>query len=323
MRKWTLNNPLLRRGIAVVCAFCTLLAASSYKWLASFRAGSLFILVGAALLYHWALPLLAGRRAAFSVGGGLVFALCQAVGDVMQAAEPMRHIPLLLVGFFPLYTALVCAGLTLLDKQTNQLPIEAGVPPVPAPPGKIRAFFLWLLSGRQKPTLALFGLLVLCWLPFYILFFPGLATPDTLDQMSMMLSDRGISAHHPPVHSFWMGLCMRLGQLVFGTYAAGVALATAMQVLLLALLVAAALAYMARLSIGFGWRLAALLLYTLSPIYGWYAVTLWKDVWLAAFSFLFILCGLDIARHRAAFFSLPVANFVVGPCRFRAHCLQK
>lgn len=299
MRNRVLNNPPLRIGVAALCAFATLYAAVGYGWLSGFSAISLLAFVGLGMLYHWALPLLQGREGWFSLGGGAVFALCQAVGEVMEAGSPTRSILFLFVCFLPLYTALVCAALTLLDRRRAKPKL------VLAPAGRFRRFFVWLLSGQTRPFLALWGLILLCWLPYYILFFPGFATPDTIHQMNMALTPGTMSSHHPPIHSWWLGGCMRLGQALFGTMGAGVALATATQCLLMALLAAAALRYMARLDIAFGWRVLALCLYTLCPLYGWYSVTLWKDVWLGCFGFLFLLCCVDITRRRAAFFACP------------------
>lgn len=295
-----LQSPTALWLVATAAAFISVLSMTSYRWEMAFRAGShlyLVLLVGLTLWYKRTLPLLKGRLGRFAAMGGLIFGLGQPVGEVLLMGGGIRDILLLVPGYWCFYTAVLAFLFTLLDK-----------PPClkPLPQGKgIAGLLSGLLNGSTKSTLLVWGLLFLCWLPYFLVFYPALSSPDISHQMSMALGFVTFTAHHPPLHSAYLGLCMTLGKSLLGSYAAGVALATLLQMLALALLFALTLRRMVGLQISFSWRLAAFLLYALAPVFGWYAVTLWKDVWLGGFSLLFLLCVVEISRKRAAYFRSP------------------
>lgn len=297
-----------RRFVAAVCAFFAVFAAGSFNWLQSYRFAALPIMLGTGVFYYWVIPFLSGRRAIFAFLGGGLFALCHAIGAAMDGAKSMLYIPVLALCFLPMYAALVCTAFLLLEKGQNPQPFAAKS--AAFVPAKARGFFAWLLSGRAKPTAFLFLMLVMWWFLFYYMFYPGLATPDTVHQINMALGHMPFTSHHAPLHTLWLGFCLRLGLAAFGNYGAGVALASGMQMLLLAGLVCATLAYMARFGLAFAPRFAAFLFYFLCPVHGWYAVTLWKDIWLAAFSLLFTICLLDISKNREQFFKKWIKVFV-------------
>ncbi len=279
-----------------------MLAASEYSWILALRLSTVFMGLGLAWFYHIMLPLLRGRRAVFALCGGFVFALCQAIGEVILFAYPLRNIPLLLLGYLPLYAALVCGAFSLLDSRAARAKQAAAAAPRFV---RLEALLARLLCGKVKPTLVLWGILLLLWLPYHLLFWPGVASPDTTHQICQALGAAPFTSHHPPFHTLWLGLCMRVGNALFGSYAAGLGLATATQLLAMALLCACTMAFMARLSIGLGWRAAALLFYGLAPVYGWYAAILWKDIWLGCFCLLFLFCCLGVIRQRGAYFRSP------------------
>ncbi len=100
------NNAAYSWGFSGLCAFATTFAASKYAWVLALRLSTLLIGLGLCYFYHAMLPLLRGRRAVFALCGGFAFALCQAIGDVILHAYPIRNIPPLLLGYWPLYAAL-------------------------------------------------------------------------------------------------------------------------------------------------------------------------------------------------------------------------
>ncbi|MBR1408570.1 MAG: hypothetical protein IJ573_06725 [Clostridia bacterium] len=77
-----------------------------------------------------------------------------------------------------------------------------------------------------------FALMLLCWLPSFIVHFPGSFAYDVPFQLEQIASG-AYSTHHPLLHTLLLGGCVRLGRL-FGSMNAGAALYTALQMLLLA-----------------------------------------------------------------------------------------
>lgn len=82
---------------------------------------------------------------------------------------------------------------------------------------------------ERKYFLLLWGILAAFWLPAYLAFFPGIFGYDAPNQMQQILGEIPWSAHHPVAHTLILGLFMKCGNAVFGTYNGGVALFCAFQ----------------------------------------------------------------------------------------------
>lgn len=77
-------------------------------------------------------------------------------------------------------------------------------------------------NGRFVFTLWI--ILLICWLPTYLAFFPGIFGYDAPNQMQQLLGEIPLSAHHPIFHTAILGRIMEFGKYIFGNYNGGVAL---------------------------------------------------------------------------------------------------
>ncbi len=294
------KNNVMACVFAIISAFISILSITSFRWEMAFRASGHFYLllwIGMSVWYCKVIPTLSGRRRMFSLIGGGIFASCQAVGQVLHMGGSFGDMMLLWPGYVLLYTAAVATLLWLLDKW------QSGLFLVPINPGKrLSRFDEIFLSGSRKSTLYLWGLLVLCHLPYFILFWPGITSVDTAFQMGMGLGVWQINSHQPPLYTYMWAACMQIGKALFGNFAQGVAIATFLQVVFMAGVFALSVSYMKKISIAKPFQVAALVFYALCPAVAWYSVTLWKDVPLAGFSLLFLLCVYEIVKTKSAFF---------------------
>ncbi len=317
------------RALVLLCAgACAFFTAASWAWhpgsAVFWRANSvlhLLVFLGCWRLFYVAAQKLTKRRAVFCGVGGAVLGLCMAVGCGIKIYTYFRIMLPAAPGFAFLFFALLVMLFAKVDERTaagkpvaqNTAHGQAVVPRVEKQAAangariaqfaqRWRAFWRQILGPELKPAWKLFLLVLLLWLPWVIVCLPGLVSLDVTVQMQMWFGQAVFSAHHPPLHTAYMGVCMQLGKALFGNLAAGVGIAALVQMLALAALVTAALKQMAVMGIRFAFRVAALLFFTVLPLSGWYAMTLWKDVWLAGFVLLFVLATLRIARDGRAFF---------------------
>ncbi|MBR4084617.1 MAG: hypothetical protein IKK33_10100 [Lachnospiraceae bacterium] len=77
---------------------------------------------------------------------------------------------------------------------------------------------------NRRFVLILWGLLLICWLPTYLAFFPGIFGYDAPIQMQQLMGEAPFSAHHPILHTFILGGLMECGKNLSGSYSGGVAL---------------------------------------------------------------------------------------------------
>lgn len=165
------------------------------------------------------------------------------------------------------------------------------------------------------------GVLVLvCWIPYLVVFAPGILTYDSLWSilqslgsgalpMISPLDDAGaFSAHKPIVHTWLLGAFVLAGDAL-GSQSAGVLAFTVVQAAATALSLGASCCYLARIGAPLIARRAALVFCALFPFIPIYALSCFND---SMFSWLYVLwfiCIAEIVRTRAA--TLRAPRFVV------------
>ncbi len=141
-----------------------------------------------------------------------------------------------------------------------------------------------------KRLLSAAGIIALCWLPYYLLFFPGLNNPDTSMQIAWALhypTDwlrlspvRGENVyatnHHPYFTTLLFGLFARFG-LALGDISYGVAAYNLLQLLATALAMAGGWFYLRHLGLPEKTLRAGLVFTALFPLFPLYAITMLKD----------------------------------------------
>ena len=135
------------------------------------------------------------------------------------------------------------------------------------------------------------GLVALCWLPYYILFFPGLGNPDTSMQIAWALHyptdwlryspvqgpEIHATNHHPYFTTVLYGLFAKVGMLLDGNIFYGVALYCLCQMLVMALALTGVWFYLQRVGLPRRYCRRGLIFTALFPLFPLYAITMLKD----------------------------------------------
>ena len=135
------------------------------------------------------------------------------------------------------------------------------------------------------------GLVVLCWLPYYILFFPGLGNPDTSMQIAWALHyptdwlryspvqgpEIHATNHHQYFTTVLYGLFAKVGMLLDGNIFYGVALYCLCQTLVMALALTGVWFYLQRVGLPRRYCRRGLIFTALFPLFPLYAITMLKD----------------------------------------------
>lgn len=149
---------------------------------------------------------------------------------------------------------------------------------------------IWLLqaSGRLPITgstyssawLSVTAVLscIVCWL-FYLLHeYPGVMTPDSINQYAQIIGAYAPSNHHSIVHTALIALFYNIGVSITGNVHLGLALYTLAQILFMALVAGYVVKTMQKANVITPVIIITILFYALMPYNGIYAVTIWKDV---------------------------------------------
>lgn len=156
--------------------------------------------------------------------------------------------------------------------------------------------------GREKKALTgirelpgpsrCFGLalatMLLCWLPGYLAYYPGICAYDITIQMGQVVSG-SYGTHHPLAHTLLVGLFAKLGNGL-GDVNTGIALYTAFQLLCLALTFGAGIAWLRSLRVGTVWIALTWIWCCLFPFHIYMSVTVTKDVFFTMFFLLQMIC---------------------------------
>lgn len=84
--------------------------------------------------------------------------------------------------------------------------------------GRLRSELIHRAFMRSRRIPAWMPALViwLCWMPYYILYYPGIVLGDSASQIWQSIGEYQLSNHHPVVHTLWIKLCIQIGSLYGG-----------------------------------------------------------------------------------------------------------
>lgn len=160
--------------------------------------------------------------------------------------------------------------------------------------GKIN---LWIWVGA---TVVLF----VCWLPYFFAAYPGFYNYDAMVQVPQALYEEVLySAHHPLLHTLFMGKIIKLGLSFGGTLNSGIVLHSLVQMLLCAMAFGYLIYYVGRASGRKGLGIAALVYYGLFPVIPMFALSTTKDTLFSVILQLTVVFLYEMCKDVEAFWA--------------------
>ena len=182
-------------------------------------------------------------------------------------------------GYYPLFYVVVRAGFAALDKQK---------------PASIKGGVSEAVFERHCFLFPLLIILV-CWLPYIIAFYPGFIPSDGLKQLNNFFGVGNFTDNHPAFSSMLMGWAMRLGRSL-GSDNLGIFLFTGPQLLINAAVMAACFPLFRELKTPLWLRKLTLADFALISIWPNYAYSVLKDSLYMAMILFFVLQLIRIIR---------------------------
>lgn len=131
---------------------------------------------------------------------------------------------------------------------------------------------LQVLLLDKKPIVIPMAILLICWLPYWIAYFPGSVAWDALVQFNYYFGETGWSAHHPVFVTILYGTLMKIGRTL-SSDSLGVFFCVLFQQLMLSASMAYAISSMKKWNCSLNTRSVVLLYFSLFPL-----VSLWSSV---------------------------------------------
>ncbi len=181
-----------------------------------------------------------------------------------------------------------------------------------------------------KFFLIIWGIILVCWLPTFLAAYPGVYNYDApwqigqifdhtevdLSRIAGVSTNGQLNAHHPILHTLYLYGTIMLGNIIFGSYSAGLAIYSITQLLMLSAAFSYACYYLTKLKAPVVITLLSIIYYALVPIHAIFSVSATKDVLFAAVVLLVVLFVLDMVKNQEKFYHsiFLMIRFVVAIC---------
>ncbi len=119
---------------------------------------------------------------------------------------------------------------------------------------------------------------LICWLPYFLHAYPGVMTPDSINQYAQVLGVYELSNHHSIVHTALIGMFYQLGLRFTNDVYFGLALYTLAQMIFMAFAAGYVVKTLQKADIITPILIAVICFYALMPYNGALNVTIWKDI---------------------------------------------
>lgn len=166
---------------------------------------------------------------------------------------------------------------------------------------KIKTLKLYKLF-RNHPFLFSLIFILIFWIPYIISFYPAILSPDPSFQIKqyfnipnkyssyVVMIDPNIliTNHHPVIHTLLLGSCVKIGTLINNTNI-GLFIYSLIQIMILSSVLAYTIKFMNEIKIRKEYLLLTLIIYSLVPIFPFYAMSSVKDVIFTSLIILYII----------------------------------
>ncbi len=176
---------------------------------------------------------------------------------------------------------------------------------------KSKRFKKFIGIFEKHPFLISLGIILVCWIPYMIAFYPGILSPDPNHQIlqffgidnkysyySILIDENVIiTNHHPVLHTLLLGGCVKIGT-VFGSFNFGFFIYSVIQTMVLSTTLAYIVRFLFKEKVGKMYSLACLIVFAIVPVFPFYAMSPVKDViftcliiWYIIFIYKYISLG--------------------------------
>ena len=156
--------------------------------------------------------------------------------------------------------------------------------------------------NSRKMVFVYFFLIIICYIPYFLHYYPGICTNDSLYELTKAKFSMGsLLNHHPVFHIFVIHICIKIGSLFGANDAYGVATYSILQLIFTAFVFSYTLRYLTKKKVNKYIRLIILMFFLLYVPFGTYSVTVWKDIPFALFMLLWIIELFELVTNRSYF----------------------
>lgn len=127
----------------------------------------------------------------------------------------------------------------------------------------------------------------ICYLPYFIIYYPGLFTHDSINELRQILGNFvNLSDHHTVVHILLSSLPFKLGMSIFHNVNVAASFVIIFQMIIMSLIFGSVIKFLYQRKVNKKVLLLVFLYFAVVPIHAFYSITMWKDVLFSGFVLL-------------------------------------
>lgn len=245
------------------------------------------------------------RREKLAAGAlGFFFSICLAFGVSLERAESVDfgngRMWLSAAVWAAIFALWICKGWELLGKRADSTVLAekradlAGV----SAKGWIGK---WDGLSEKKRAAIMVCFFLLCWLPVFLAVYPGFFVYDAQEEL-IQVQTRNFTTHHPLPHVLLLGGIILAINKLTGSYNAGIAVYTFLQMCLMAGVFAYVLSYMKKRGIRRAFRAITALYFGFFPVIVMFVLCSAKDGIFTAALLLLLIAADEMTKERERFF---------------------
>lgn len=143
----------------------------------------------------------------------------------------------------------------------------------------------------KKIFLSYFFIIFIAWIPYFLNYFPGSLTPDSILQINQVLGISQLSDHHPIFHTLLVSSIFTPVYKLTNNMNTSISVFVVFQMLLMSSIFSTLIIFLKNRNVNKKILTFILFYYSLSPIFAYYSITVWKDI---IFGGIFLLLSLFI-----------------------------
>lgn len=165
------------------------------------------------------------------------------------------------------------------------------------------------------------GIFFMAWLPYFLIYYPGLIFGDSLNSIGQAMHYQEYSNHFPVFYTFLIELCLKIG-LYISDITFGCAIYTVLQMICVSLILSYTVFWLRNKGVSRQKCMWICILYSFMSCYPQHAISMWKDaIFSAAIVFYSLkMCDLVISKGiltRSICFNIQLLSSIVIICLSR------
>lgn len=142
------------------------------------------------------------------------------------------------------------------------------------------------ISIKKHPFLIPFIVILSCYILYFIIYYPGILSNDSLLELNMILGNETITDHHTIIHFLFMKIPYELGYYITHSKNIAVSFISITQMIVVSTIYASMVNFINKRNAPKFLVYISIIYFALIPMHGFYSITMWKDIIFSALCLL-------------------------------------